>query len=148
MIFYTRKLQYEHFTPAFWLHNNFCEFSALEHKFKRWFCTQKPISNVHVKDLWYTKIKLSQKCIIFLIIPTFCFSDSIRNRNSVNLQNYISKAFNAHLIRRNNYGLFSSKYYYHSIIFYFYITYHHVDYYNVTMWLALIFAYPFTLTLE
>jgi len=34
-------------------------------------------------------------------------SDSIRNRNSVNLQNYISKAFNAHLIRRNNYGLFS-----------------------------------------
>ena len=31
---YTRKLKYEHFTPAFRLHNNLCEVTALEHKFK------------------------------------------------------------------------------------------------------------------
>ena len=40
---YTRKLQYEHFTQAFWLYNNLCEFMALEHKsnsdfvLKNWF---------------------------------------------------------------------------------------------------------------
>ena len=32
-ILYTRKLLYEHFTPAFCLHNNLCEFTALENKF-------------------------------------------------------------------------------------------------------------------
>ena len=34
---YTRKLSYEHFTPTFWPHYNFCEFTALEHKFKTGF---------------------------------------------------------------------------------------------------------------
>ena len=53
--FYTRKLQYEHFTPAFWLHNYLF-------KFKRWFCTQKPVSNVRFKDFWYTKINPTQIC--------------------------------------------------------------------------------------
>ena len=38
---YTRKLWYEYFTQAFWIHNNLCEFTALAHKFKRWFLTQK-----------------------------------------------------------------------------------------------------------
>ena len=28
---YTRKLKYEHFTPAFLLQNNLCEFIAQEH---------------------------------------------------------------------------------------------------------------------
>ena len=32
---YTRKLEYEYFTPPFLLHNNLCELTALEHKFKR-----------------------------------------------------------------------------------------------------------------
>ena len=32
---------YEHFTSAFWLHNNLCEFTALEHKIKRWFLYSK-----------------------------------------------------------------------------------------------------------
>ena len=36
------------------------EFTALEHKFKRWFCTQKPVLNVRFKDLWNTKINLTQ----------------------------------------------------------------------------------------
>ena len=56
---YTRKLWYKHFTLDFWL----CELIALEHKFKRWFCTQKPVLKVSYKDLWYTKINLSQKYI-------------------------------------------------------------------------------------
>jgi len=34
-------------------------------------------------------------------------NDTIRNKKSENLQNYISRAINANLIRRNNYGLFS-----------------------------------------
>ena len=37
---------YEHFTPAFWLHNNLWEFTALEHKFRMWFYYQKPVLNV------------------------------------------------------------------------------------------------------
>ena len=53
--FNTRKIQYEHFTPAFWLHNNFWKFSALEHKFKRWFCSQKHVLNVRFKYFGYTK---------------------------------------------------------------------------------------------
>ena len=27
-------------------HNNLCEFTELAHKFKKWFCTQKPVLNV------------------------------------------------------------------------------------------------------
>ena len=46
---FTRKLQCEHFKRAFWLHNNLCDFTALEHKFKRWFCTQKMVLNVRLK---------------------------------------------------------------------------------------------------
>ena len=49
----------------FWLHNNLCELTALEHKFRRWFCTQKPDFNFRFKDFWYTKINLSKKCILF-----------------------------------------------------------------------------------
>ena len=30
----------EHFLKI-WLHNNLCEFTELEHKFKRWLSTQK-----------------------------------------------------------------------------------------------------------
>ena len=40
------------FTPAFWLQNNLGE-----KKFKRWFCTQKPVWNSRFKDIWYTKNK-------------------------------------------------------------------------------------------
>ena len=40
--------------------NNHCEFTAIEHKFKSWFCTQKQVLNVRFKDFWYTKINLSQ----------------------------------------------------------------------------------------
>ena len=32
--------------------------TALEHKFKRWFCTQKLVLNVRFNDFWYTKIQL------------------------------------------------------------------------------------------
>ena len=50
-----------HFKPAFWRpHNNLCEFTTLEHKFKRWLCTQKPVWNVRFKEFWYTKINLTQ----------------------------------------------------------------------------------------
>ena len=41
---------------AFRLHNNLCEFTALDHKFKRLFCTQKLVLNVPFEDFWYTKI--------------------------------------------------------------------------------------------
>ena len=34
---------------------NSCESTALEHKFKRWFSTKKPVLNVSFKDFWYTK---------------------------------------------------------------------------------------------
>ena len=30
--------------------------NTLEHKFKQWFCTPKPVLNVCFKDFWYTKI--------------------------------------------------------------------------------------------
>ena len=53
---YNRKLWYEHFKPAFWPHSNLCEFTALEYKFERWFCTQKPVLNVHFKDLQKRKV--------------------------------------------------------------------------------------------
>ena len=43
LILFVRKLLYVHFTPAFWLHNNLCEFLALEQKFKRWFCTKNKL---------------------------------------------------------------------------------------------------------
>jgi hypothetical protein len=63
---YIRKPKYEHFTPAFWQHNNLCEFTAIEHRFKRWFCTQKPVLNFRRKDFWYTKIN-----------PTHIWNDEI-----------------------------------------------------------------------
>ena len=41
----------KHFTPAFdFIHNNLCESTALEHKFYRWFCTQKQFLNVRFND--------------------------------------------------------------------------------------------------
>ena len=55
-----RKLYYEHFTPAFWVQNNLFEFTNREHKFKRWFYTQKSVWNVRFKDFLNTKINLSQ----------------------------------------------------------------------------------------
>ena len=36
-------------------YNNFCEFTTLEHKFKRWFCTQKPVLIFRFEDFWYKK---------------------------------------------------------------------------------------------
>ena len=51
---YTRKLWYEHFTPAFWIHN-LCEFTAREHIFKRRFCTQKPVCTFVLKISYYGK---------------------------------------------------------------------------------------------
>ena len=42
------------------LHNNLCEFTALEFKFNILFCTQKPVLNIRFKDFWYTKINLTQ----------------------------------------------------------------------------------------
>ena len=50
-----RKLKYKHFTLAFRLKNNICEFTALEHKLKRGFCNLKPVSKVCFKDFWYIK---------------------------------------------------------------------------------------------
>ena len=60
----TLELWYEHSTPAFWLHNNLCEFIAIEHNFKKWFCTQKLVLNDRFKDFWYTKMNLSQIYIL------------------------------------------------------------------------------------
>jgi hypothetical protein len=34
---------------VFWLQSSLCEFTKVEHKFKRWFCTQKPALNVRFK---------------------------------------------------------------------------------------------------
>ena len=48
------KIWKKYFLPV--IHNNLCELTPLEHKFKRWFCTQKPVLNVRLKDFWYTKI--------------------------------------------------------------------------------------------
>ena len=61
---YQKALMQIHFTQAFCLQNNLCEFSAQEHKSKRWFCTQKPDWNIRFKDFWYTKKNLSWKYII------------------------------------------------------------------------------------
>ena len=36
--------------------------NTLEHKFKQWFWTPKPVLNVHLKDFWYTKINPTQIC--------------------------------------------------------------------------------------
>ena len=55
---------YEHFTPAFWLQKNFCEFTLQEHKFKGWYCTQKPDLNF-VLNISSKQKNLSQKYIIF-----------------------------------------------------------------------------------
>ena len=57
------------FHSSFWLQNNFCEFTAPEHKFKRWFCTQKPGVKIRFKDIWHTKINLSQKYILVMRNP-------------------------------------------------------------------------------
>ena len=51
--FFTKKLYYKHFTPAFWLQNNLCVFTTVEHKFKRWFCTLNFVLNIGFKDFWY-----------------------------------------------------------------------------------------------
>ena len=40
-----------------WRQNNFCESTAQEHKFKRWFCTQKLVLNVRSKDFCVHKNK-------------------------------------------------------------------------------------------
>ena len=34
-LFYPSRKQHDHFTPAFLLQNNFCEFTTREHRFKR-----------------------------------------------------------------------------------------------------------------
>ena len=47
------------FHTIFWLQNNLFEFTAREHKFKGWFCSQKPVWNIHLKDIWYTEINLT-----------------------------------------------------------------------------------------
>ena len=47
--FVYQKALIQTFTPAFWQHNNPCEITAIEHKFKRWFCTQKSDLNVRLK---------------------------------------------------------------------------------------------------
>ena len=53
-------LNFVEFTPAFWLHNNLTELTALKHEFKGWFGTQKPVLKVCFKDLWFTKINPTQ----------------------------------------------------------------------------------------
>ena len=62
--FVYQKAFYKHFTPAFWLHNNICEFTALAHKIKSWFCIQKTVFNHPFEDFWYTKINLTQIQVI------------------------------------------------------------------------------------
>ena len=44
----------------FLIQNNLCEFTTLEHKFNRWFCTKHLVLNVYYKDFWYTKTNLNQ----------------------------------------------------------------------------------------
>ena len=52
-----------------WLQYNLCEFTMLIHKFKGWFCLQKPTLRVGFKDFWYMyKINLSN-----LINHDICF---------------------------------------------------------------------------
>ena len=40
--------------------NILSEFTALEQKFKGWFCTQKPVLHVRLKDFWYIKVKYDE----------------------------------------------------------------------------------------
>ena len=54
---YIYCLMIEKFHTSFRIQNNLCEFTALEHKFKRWFCTQKPVC---FKDFWYTKYQFTR----------------------------------------------------------------------------------------
>ena len=42
-------------------------FDRQEHKFKRWFRTQKPVLNVRVKDFCYAKIYMSQNIYIYFL---------------------------------------------------------------------------------
>ena len=55
--FVYQKALIEHFTPAFGLHNNLCEFSAQIQKVILYSKTDLKRS---VKDFWYTKINQTQ----------------------------------------------------------------------------------------
>ena len=59
------------FHSSFWLQNNLYKVTTREHKFKRWFWTQKPVLNLFSKNFWYTKIYLSQKYL--LCIKSFIY---------------------------------------------------------------------------
>ena len=48
-ILYQKSLK-RTFKSGFWLYKILCEFTALEHKLKRKFCSQKPVLNVRLKD--------------------------------------------------------------------------------------------------
>ena len=59
---YSRKLSYEFFTLAFWLHNNICLFPTWEYKFKMLFCTQKPSVKYSYLSFLVDKFVLSFLC--------------------------------------------------------------------------------------
>ena len=70
-IFVYQKAWIQYFTPVFLLQNNLCEFTAWEHKFKRWLCTQKPILNICDKEFWKPKtifFTKFQKSILLLVL--------------------------------------------------------------------------------
>ena len=66
IFFVYQKALIQTFHTSFSLKNNLCEFTIRKHKFNRWFCTEKPVLNVHSNDFWYTKINLSQNYIFFI----------------------------------------------------------------------------------
>ena len=55
IIFVYQEALIKTFHTSFLTTHSLCEFTALEHNFKRWFCAQKPDLNVLFKDFWYTK---------------------------------------------------------------------------------------------
>ena len=74
-------------------------------------CTHTDTEGEQRKARVRNNLKSSEKTLFkeHPVPISYIFSDAVRNRSSANLQDYVSKAINANLIRRINFGLFSSK---------------------------------------
>ena len=79
-----RKLYYKHFTPDILQHNRIFEFTALEHRFKRWFFFEKPVLNVRFKDFWYTLYKIN---------PTQIWYDKFNSNHKCQTLNILHNIF-------------------------------------------------------
>ena len=66
-------------------------------KFKRLFCTQKPVLNDRLKDFYYTKINLSQKYLLYTRILILVFLPFLLQNNLCEITT-LNYKFNAYTI--------------------------------------------------